>query len=157
MKTWKSKQDLLVDQTLALLKAAIDDESKPSLPLTEPSSAASIGSLKTMSDAEIAVDRTNQMEHDPLVEDILSLIEHVAVSEPKANEPTLGPERQNIEPDDEITRMTLELDALRKRVTSFKEAQQRFLRDREKSATTAPNADGAAHLVPPFVGRIGTI
>jgi hypothetical protein len=142
MKTWKSEQELLVDQTLDLLKAAIDDEAKLRLPLAEPSSAAPIGS-KTMLNAEIAVDRTNQMEHDPLVEDILSFIEHVAVGEPKATEPTLDPERQNIEPHDEISRMTLELDALRKRVTSFKEAQQRFLRDREKyCAATAPNADG---------------
>jgi hypothetical protein len=140
MKTWKSEQDLLVDQTLALLKAAIDDESKPRLPSTEPSSAAPIDSLKTMSDAEIAVDRP--IEHDPLVEDILSLIDHVGVSEPKATEPTLDPERQNIEPDDDISRMTLELDTLRKRVTNFKKAQQRFLREREiYCATTAPNAD----------------
>ncbi len=145
MKTWKSEQELLVDQTLDLLKAAIDDEAKFRLPLTEPSSAAPIGSLKTRSDAEIAVDRTNQMDHDSLAEDTLPLIEHVAVGEPKATEPTLDPQRLNIEPHDEISRMTSELDALRKRVTSFKEAQQRFLREREKfCATTAPKFDDYA-------------
>jgi hypothetical protein len=85
-----------------------------------------------MSGAEIAVDRANQMYHDPPVEDTLPLVEQVTVSEPKATEPTLDPERPNTEPADEISRMTSELDALRKRVTSFKEVQQRFLRDREK-------------------------
>jgi hypothetical protein len=141
MKTWKSEQEFLIDQALNLLKAAIDDEAKLHLPLSEPSSAAPIGS-KTMLNAEIAVDRTNQMEHDPLVEDSLSFIEHVAVGEPKAAEPPLDPKRLNIEPHDEISRMTLELDALRKRVTGFKEAQQKFLLEREKScATTAANAD----------------
>jgi hypothetical protein len=33
MQTWKSEQDLLVDQTLALLKAAIAYQANPPLPL----------------------------------------------------------------------------------------------------------------------------
>ena len=118
MKTWKSEHDLLLDQTLALVKAAIDDEAKALWPLTESSSAVS---------AEIAVEKTTQIDQDLLVGNTLSLIEHVADGEPRATGLA-----QRLKVVGEISRMSSDLDTLRKRVARFKEAQQRFQREREE-------------------------
>jgi hypothetical protein len=134
MKTWKSERDLLLDQTLALVKAAIDDEAKPRLPSTESSSAARGHSLRPMLSAEIAVEKTTQIHRDLLVEDTLSLIEHVADGE--AKETGLAREAERLKVADAISRMASDLDTLRNRVASFKEAQQRFHREREEYSTT---------------------
>jgi hypothetical protein len=127
MKTWKSEHDLLLDQTLALVNAAIDDEAKAFWPLTESSSEARGHSLRPILGAEIAVEKTTQTDQDLLVENTLSLIEHVADGEPKATGLA-----QRLKVVDEISRMSSDLNTLRKRVASFKEAQQRFQREREE-------------------------
>jgi hypothetical protein len=131
MKTWKSEHDLLLDQTLALVKAAIDDEAKAFWPLTD---AARGHSPRPMVSAEIAVEKTTQIDQDLLVGKTLSLIEHVADGEPRATGLA-----QRLKVVGEISRMSSDLDTLRKRVASFKEAQQRFLREREEyCAITMP-------------------
>jgi hypothetical protein len=127
MKTWKSEHDLLLDQTLALVKAAVDDEAKAFWPLTESSSEAQGHSLRPILSAKIAVEKTTQIDHDLLVENTLSLIEHVADGEPKASGLA-----QRLKVVEEISHMASDLDTLRKRVASFKEAQQRLQREREE-------------------------
>ena len=69
MQTWKSEQDLLVDQTLALLKAAMADQANPALPLAQPAGAIE----KSLSIPAEIVDE-NARERDPLVEHTLSMI-----------------------------------------------------------------------------------
>ena len=67
MKTGKSEGDLLLDQTLALVKAAIDHDAA--------SSSSARARLNPMLSNEIAAEKIARKEQDPLVEDILSLIE----------------------------------------------------------------------------------
>ena len=124
MKTGKSERDLLLDQTLALVKAAIDHDAVSSAGArVEPG-------LRI----EIAAERAARKEGDPLVEDILSLIEHVSHEAPRANGTTWEAERLKIT--DDISRMTAELNTLRSRVNDFKETQQRLHREREDYSTT---------------------
>ena len=128
MKTGKSERDLLLDQTLALVKAAIDHDA-----------VSSRARLNPMLSNEIAAEKIARKEQDPLVEDILSLIEHV--STPKANGTAWEAERLKIT--DDISRMASELNTLRSRVNDFKETQQRLHREREEySATTMAKARG---------------
>ena len=129
MQTWKSEQDLLVDQTLALLKAAMAHQANPPLPLAQPAGAIE----KSLSIPAEIVDE-NARERDPLVEHTLSMIERVA--DASENGSAREVERRTVA--DEISRMALELDRLRQRVASFKETQQRFQRERE---ATHPNPD----------------
>ena len=126
MKTGKSERDLLVDQTLALVKAAIDHDSE--------SSSTARARLNPMLSNEIAAEKIARKEQDPLVEDILSLIEHVSHEAPKATGTTWEAERLKIT--DDISRMTAELNTLRSRVNDFKETQQRLHREREEYFTT---------------------
>jgi hypothetical protein len=119
MKTGKSERDLLLDQTLALVKAAIGHD------------AVSSG---TAPGNEIAAEKIGRTERDPLVEDILSLIEHVSHEAPKANGTAWEVERLKIT--DDISRMASELDTLRSRVNDFKETQQRLHREQEEYFTT---------------------
>ena len=77
MKTGKSERDLLLDQTLALVKAAIDHDAV--------SSSAARARLNPMLSNELAAEKIARTERDPLVEDILSLIEHVSHEAHKAN------------------------------------------------------------------------
>jgi hypothetical protein len=118
MKTRKSECDLLLDQTLALVKAAIDHDA-----------VSSRARLNPMLSNEIAAEKIARKEQDPLVEDILSLIEHV--STPKANGTAWEAERLKIT--DDISRMTSELNTLRSRVNDFKETQLRLNREREET------------------------
>ena len=129
MQTWKSEQDLLVDQTLALLKAAMAHQANPPLPLAQPAGAIE----KSLSIPAEIVDE-NARERDPLVEHTLSMIERVA--DASENGSAREVERRTVA--DEISRMALELDRLRQRVASFKETQQRFQRERE---ATHPDPD----------------
>jgi hypothetical protein len=116
MKTGKSVRDLLLDQTLALVKAAIDHDAV--------SSSTAGARLNPMLTNEIAPEKIARTERDPLVEDILSLIEHVSHEAPKATGTTWEAERLKIT--DDISRMTAELNTLRSRVNDFKETQQRL-------------------------------
>jgi hypothetical protein len=124
MKTGNSERDLLLDQTLALVKAAIDQDA---------SSSAARARQNSMQSNEIA-EKIARKEQDPLVEDILSLIEHVSHEAPKATGTTWEAERLKIT--DDISRMTAELNTLRSRVNDFKETQQRLHREREECFTT---------------------
>src|SRR3984957_17404172 len=123
MKTGKSERDLLLDQTLALVKAAIDHDAV--------SSSTARARLNPMLSNEIAAEKIARKERDPLVEDILSLIEHVSHEAPKATGTTWEAERLKIT--DDISRMTAELNTLRTRVNDFKETQQRLNREREET------------------------
>ena len=136
MKTGKSECDLLLDQTLALVKAAIDHDAV--------SSSTVRVRLDPMLGNEIAAEKIARTERDPLVEDILSLIEHVSHEAPKATGTTWEAERLKIT--DDISRMTAELNTLRSRVNDFKETQQRLHRERHapttetKTRETQPNS-----------------
>jgi hypothetical protein len=133
MKTVKSERDLLLDQTLALVKAAIDHDAV--------SSSTARARLNPMLSNEIAAEKIARTERDPLVEDILSLIEQVSHDSPKANGTAWEAERLKIT--DDISRMASEPNTLRSRVNDFKETQQRFHREREEySATTIAKARG---------------
>jgi hypothetical protein len=123
MKMGKSERDLLLDQTLALVKAAIDHDALRQNPMLSN---------------EIAAEKIARKEQDRLVEDILSLIEHVSHEAPKANGTTWEAERLKIT--DDISRMTAELNTLRSRVNDFKETQQRLHRERD-----APTTEAKAH------------
>jgi hypothetical protein len=123
MKTANSERDLLLDQTLALVKAAIDQDA---------SSSAARARQNSMQSNEIA-EKIARKEQDPLVEDILSLIEHVSHEAPKATGTTWEAERLKIT--DDISRMTAELNTLRTRVNDFKETQQRLHRERHAPTT----------------------
>jgi hypothetical protein len=125
MKTAKSERDLLLEETLALVRAAIDHDAV---------SSSARARLNPMLSNEIAAQKIARTERDPLVEDILSLIEHVSHEAPKANGTTWEAERLKIT--DDISRMTVELDTLRSRVNDFKETQQRLHREREEYFTT---------------------
>jgi hypothetical protein len=125
MKTGKSERDLLLDQTLALVKAAVDQDA---------SSSTARARQNPMFSNEIAAERIARKEQDPLVENILSLIEHVSHEAPKATGTTWEAERLKIT--DDISRMTAELNTLRSRVNDFKETQQRLHREREECFTT---------------------
>ena len=116
MKTGKSERDLLLDQTLALVKAAIDHDAVRQNPMLSN---------------EIAAEKIARTERDPLVENMLSLIEHVSHEAPKATGTTWEAERLKIT--DDISRMTAELNTLRSRVNDFKETQQRLHREREET------------------------
>jgi hypothetical protein len=111
MKTRKSEQDLLLDQTLALLKAAIADQAKSHLSLAE-SSGAFEESFPQNIPTEIIAEKALSMEHDSLIERTLSIIEHVADGEAKES----GSAREAKHPEvvDEIGRMALDLDTLKK-------------------------------------------
>jgi hypothetical protein len=126
MKTGKSERDLLLDQTLALVKAAIDHDAV--------SSTTARARLNPMLSNEIAAEKIARTERDPLVEDILSLIEHVSHEASAANGTAWEAERLKIT--DDISRMASELNALRSRVNDFKETQQRLHREREEYFTT---------------------
>jgi hypothetical protein len=126
MKTGKSERDLLLDQTLALVKAAVDQDA---------SSSTARARLNPMLSNEIAAERIARKEQDPLVENILSLIEHVSHEAPKATGTTWEAERLKIT--DDISRMTAELNTLRSRVNDFKETQQRLQRERDAPKTEA--------------------
>jgi hypothetical protein len=126
MKTGKSERDLLLDQTLALVKAAIDHDAV--------SSSTARARQNPMLRNEFAAEKIARKEQDPLVEDILSLIEHVSHEAPKATGTTWEAERLKIT--DDISRMTAELNTLRSRVNDFKETQQRLHREREEYFTT---------------------
>jgi hypothetical protein len=123
MKTGKSEGDLLLDQTLALVKAAIDHDAA--------SSSSARARLNPMLSNEIAAEKIARTERDPLVEDMLSLIEHVSHEAPKANGTAWEAERLKIT--DDISRMASELNTLRSRVNDFKETQQRLHREREET------------------------
>ena len=69
-----------------------------------------------------------------MVEDILSLIEHVSHEAPKAT--GTGWEAERLKITDDISRMASELNTLRSRVNDFKETQQRLHREREDYSTT---------------------
>jgi hypothetical protein len=118
MKTGKSERDLLLDQTLALVKAAIDHDAVRQNPMLSK---------------EIAAEKIARKEQDPLVEGILSLIKRVTHEAPKANGTTWEAERLKIT--DDISRMTAELNTLRSRVNDFKETQQRLHRERDAPTT----------------------
>ena len=122
MKTGKSERDLLLDQTLALVKAVIDQDA---------SSSTARAHQNPMLSNEIAVEKLARKEQDPLVEDILSLIEHVSHEAPKATGTTWEAERLKIT--DDISRMTAELNTLRSQVNDFKETQLRLNREREET------------------------
>jgi hypothetical protein len=122
MITSKSEHDLLLDQTLALVRAAIDHDAGARL---EPGLSN-----------EIAAEKVARTEADPLVEDILSLIEHVSHEAPKANGTTWEAERLKIT--DDVNRMAVELNALRSRVNDFKETQQKLHRERENYSRRPP-------------------
>ena len=124
MKTWKSEQDLLLNRTLELVKAAINHDARPLL-----LSGTRERSLSPMLGDEIAVEKPIRIERDPLVEGILSLIEHVSQSDSKSNATTWEAERLKVT--DEISRMASDLDTLRRRVNDFKETQRRFHQERE--------------------------
>jgi hypothetical protein len=98
MTAWKSQQDLLLNRTLALVKAVIDHDARPLLP-----GGIRGRSLRPMHGDEITVENTIRKERDPLVEDMLSLIEHVSQGESKANSTTWEAERLRVT--DEISRM----------------------------------------------------
>jgi hypothetical protein len=134
MKTWKSEHDLLLDQTLALVKAAIDHDARALLPSASYSSAAQERSLRPMLSDEILVEKTARMEQNPLVDDILSLIEHVSHGATKAIR--IAWEAERLKVNDDIGRMASDLDTLRRQVNDFKETQQRFRREREEDAAT---------------------
>jgi hypothetical protein len=152
MKTWKSEHDPLLDQALVLVKAAIDDGAKP--PLTERSSSARGHPLRPRLAAEIAVEKTTRIEQDLLVEDTLSLIEHVTDGEAEATGLARGAERLKVA--DAISRMASDLDTLRNRVASFKEAQQKFQREREAyCAMTLANVRAAQWTPSPTADRAG--
>jgi hypothetical protein len=125
MKTGKSERDLLLDQTLALVKAAIDHDA------VSPSTARA--RLNPMLSNEIAAEKIARTERDPLVQDILSLIEHISHEAPKANGTAWEAERLKIT--DDISRMASELNTLRSRVNDFKETQQRLHRERDSRRT----------------------
>jgi hypothetical protein len=127
MKMGKSERDLLLDQTLALVKAAIDHDSV--------SSSTARARQNPILSNEIAAEKIARKEQDPLVEDILSLIEHVSHEAPKATGTTWEAERLKIT--DDISRMTAELNTLRSRVNDFKETQQRLHRERDAPTTEA--------------------
>jgi hypothetical protein len=127
MKTGKSERDPLLDQTLALVKAAIDHDAV--------SSSTVRARLDPMLGSEIAAEKIARKEQDPLVEDILSLIEHVSHEAPKATGTTWEAERLKITGD--ISRMASELNTLRSRVNDFKETQQRLHRERDATTTLA--------------------
>jgi hypothetical protein len=127
MKIGKSERDLLLDQTLALVKAAIDHDSV--------SSSTARARQNPILSNEIAAEKIARKEQDPLVEDILSLIEHVSHEAPKATGTTWEAERLKIT--DDISRMTAELNTLRSRVNDFKETQQRLHRERDAPTTEA--------------------
>jgi hypothetical protein len=131
MNAWKSGRDLLLDQTLALVKAAIDHDAV--------SSSTARARLNPMLSNEIAAEKIARTERDPLVEDILSLIEHVCRGAPKANGTAWEAERLKIT--DDISRMASELNTLRSRVNDFKETQQRLHRERDSTTTTAKPAE----------------
>ena len=122
MKTGKSERDLLLDQTLALVKAAIDHDA-----------VSSRARLNPMLSNEIAAEKIARTERDPLVQDILSLIAHVSHEAPKANGTAWEAERLKIT--DDISRMASELNTLRSRVNDFKETQQRLHRERDSRGT----------------------
>ena len=84
---------------------------------------------------EIAAEKIARTERDPLVEDVLSLIEHVSHEAPKANGTAWEAERLKIT--DDISRMASELNALRSQVNDFKETQQRLHRERDAPTTEA--------------------
>jgi hypothetical protein len=126
MKTGKSERDLLLDQTLALVKAAIGHDAV--------SSSTARARLNPRLGNEIAAEKIARTERDPLVEDILSLIEHVSHEAHKANGTAWEAERLKIT--DDISRMASELNTLRSRVNDFKETQQRLHREREEYSTT---------------------
>jgi hypothetical protein len=98
MTAWKSQQDLLLNRTLALVKAVIDHDARPLLP-----GGIRRRPLRPMHGDEITVENTIRKERDPLVEDMLSLIEHVSQGESKANSTTWEAERLRVT--DEISRM----------------------------------------------------
>jgi hypothetical protein len=123
MKTGKSEGDLLLDQTLALVKAAIDHDAV--------SFSTARARLNPMLSNEIAAEKIARTERDPLVENMLSLIEHVSHEAPKANGTAWEAERLKIT--DDISRMASELNTLRSRVNDFKETQQRLHREREET------------------------
>jgi hypothetical protein len=126
MKTGKSERDLLLDQTLALVKAAIDHDAV--------SSSAARARLNPMLSNELAAEKIARTERDPLVEDVLSLIEHVSHEAP-ANGTAWEAERLKIT--DDISRMATELNTLRSRVNDFKETQQRYI-ESEKNILRRP-------------------
>ena len=126
MKTGKSERDLLLDQTLALVRSAIDHDAQ--------SSSTARVRLNPMVSNEIAAEKIARTERDPLVEDILWLIEHVSHEASKANGTVWEAERLKIT--DDISRMASELNTLRSRVNDFKETQQRLHREREEYFTT---------------------
>jgi hypothetical protein len=123
MKTGKSEGDLLLDQALALVKAAIDHDAV--------SFSTARARLNPMLSNEIAAEKIARTERDPLVENMLSLIEHVSHEAPKANGTAWEAERLKIT--DDISRMASELNTLRSRVNDFKETQQRLHREREET------------------------
>jgi hypothetical protein len=129
MKTWTSQQDLLLNRTLELVKAAIPHDARPLL-LSETRER----SLRPMLGDEIVAEKTIQIERDSLVEDILSLIEHVSQDDSKANATTWQAERLKVT--DEISRMASDLDTLRRQVNDFKETQRKFHREREECPMT---------------------
>jgi hypothetical protein len=122
MKTGKSEPDLLLDQTLALAQAAIDHDAV--------SSGTARARLNPTLSNETAAEKIARTERDPLVEDTLSLIEHVSHEAPKANGRAREAERLKFT--DDINRMASELKTLRSRVNDFKETQQRLHREREE-------------------------
>jgi hypothetical protein len=127
MKTGKSARDLLVDQTSALVKAAIDHD-------VGSSSTARVRPNPTLGN-EIAAEKIGRTERGPLVEDILSLI--VRVSCNASNADGTGWEGERLKIADDIDRMATELNTLRGQVNDFKERQQRLRQERDAATDMA--------------------
>lgn len=96
---------------------------------------------------EILVEKTTRMEQNPLVDDILSLIEHVSHGATKAIR--IAWEAERLKVNDDIGRMASDLDTLRRQVNDFKETQQRFRREREEDAATTTAKAWATQWKPP--------
>jgi hypothetical protein len=127
METWKSVHDALLDQTLALAKAAIDHDARP---MGLATGLLEGRSSMPMSGDDLPVRNITSMGQDRLVEDTLSLIEYVSRGATIAIRRKWQIERLRLT--DDVSRMASDLDALKRQVTAFNEMQRRSHGEREK-------------------------
>jgi hypothetical protein len=122
-------QDRLIDRTLALLQNAMTGEPpKTTVPPVQFTRAAEETNPTSPSEPPVYEERTAS-----LIDHALSLVENIAVAEPKPVEAALLSSQQPVvkQPSPK-ERLDMERADIRKRVATFKANQQRFQREREE-------------------------
>jgi hypothetical protein len=122
-------QDRLIDQTLAFLQNAMTDElPKTPVPPVQFTRAAEETNPTPPSEPPVHEERMTS-----LIDHALSLVENIAVAEPKTVEAALVASQQPVvEQLSPKERLDMERADIRKRVATFKANQQRFQRYREE-------------------------